>query len=116
MTATPDLTRPVRLPRRSRQGVVLGMDGWQLTFIAASAVVILISVNRFGPPGLLYAAPIYLALGATAITSIHGISAPRMAGLWVLKRVRHTMVNRPDFRSYREPCPAVAGWPDSWSA
>lgn len=25
-------------------------------------------------------------------------------------------VNRPDFRSYREPCPAGAGWLDSWSA
>lgn len=91
MTATPDLTRPVRLPRRSRQGVVLGMDGWQLAFIAAAAIVILISVNRFGPPGLLYAAPIYLVLGATALTTIHGISAPRMAGLWVLKRVRHSV-------------------------
>ena len=25
-------------------------------------------------------------------------------------------LNRPDFRSYREACPAGAGWPDSWSA
>lgn len=25
-------------------------------------------------------------------------------------------MNRPDFRSYREPCPAGAGWPDSRSA
>lgn len=26
------------------------------------------------------------------------------------------VLNRPDFRSYREPCPARAGWADSWSA
>ena len=89
MTTTTDHARPVRLPRRSRQGVVLGMDPWQLAFIAASAIVILIAVNRFGPPGLLYAAPIYLILGATALTTIHGISAPRMGGLWVMKQVRH---------------------------
>lgn len=107
MTATPDLTRPVRLPRRSRQGVVLGMDGWQLAFIAAAAVVILISVNRFGPPGLLYAAPIYLLLGVTALTTIHGISAPRMAGLWTLKRVRHAM--GATTQVYRPEKPRLAG-------
>ena len=28
----------------------------------------------------------------------------------------HRALNRPDFRSYREPCPAGAGWPDSWPA
>lgn len=91
MTSIPDLSRPVRLPRRSRQGVVLGMDPWQLGFIAAAGIVILIAVNRFGPLGLLYSAPIYLILGGTAMTTIHGISAPRMAGLWVLKQTRHAM-------------------------
>jgi hypothetical protein len=91
MTSTSDFSRPVRLPRRSRQGVVLGMDPWQLGFLAAAGIVILIGVNRFGPLGLLYAAPIYLALGGTAMTTIHGISAPRMAGLWMLKRIRHLL-------------------------
>jgi hypothetical protein len=89
MTTTPDLTRPVRLPRRSRQGIVMGMDGWQLTFLAVAAVTVLVAVNRFGPPGLLYAAPIYLALGGTAVATIHGISAPRMGGLWMMKQIRH---------------------------
>ncbi|TQK17740.1 hypothetical protein FBY40_0217 [Microbacterium sp. SLBN-154] len=91
MTSTSDLTRPVRLPRRSRQGVVLGMDPWQLAFIAAAGVVILISVNRFGPLGLLWMAPLYLVLGATALMTVHGISAPRMAGTWAMKQVRHAM-------------------------
>ncbi|WP_439593804.1 SCO6880 family protein [Microbacterium sp.] len=91
MTVSNDVSRPVRLPRRSRQGVVMGMDGWQLGFVAAAALVLLIGVNRFGPAGLLYAAPFYLALGVTALTSIHGISTPRMAGLWVMKQVRHAM-------------------------
>ncbi|MFB8385587.1 SCO6880 family protein [Microbacterium sp. NPDC055910] len=88
MSAAMDQSRPVRLPRRSRQGVVMGMDGWQLAFVAAAALILLIGINRFGPPGLLYAAPLYLAFGITALTSIHGISTPRMAGLWVMKQVR----------------------------
>jgi hypothetical protein len=91
MTSSPDLSRPVRLPRRSRQGVVLGMDPWQLAFIAAAGVVILISVNRLGPLGLLWTSPLYLVLGATALMTVHGISAPRMAGVWAMKQVRHAM-------------------------
>ncbi|MFB9657054.1 hypothetical protein, partial [Microbacterium imperiale] len=54
MTESTEYARPVRLPRRSRQGVVMGMDPWQLTFITTAAVALLIFVNRFGPLGLLY--------------------------------------------------------------
>lgn len=89
MTDSTEYARPVRLPRRSRQGVVMGMDPWQLTFITAAAVALLIFVNRFGPLGLLYGAPIYLAFGITALTTIRGMSTPRMAGLWLMKQIRH---------------------------
>lgn len=89
MTSASDSSRPVRLPGRSRQGIVLGMDGWQLTFVAAAAVVVLVFVNRFGPVGLLYASPIYLSLGISAVVTIHGMSAPKMAGLWLMKQFRH---------------------------
>ena len=88
---TQDLSRPVRLPRRSRQGVVMGMDPWQLTCVTVAAVVVLIAVNRFGPPGLLYAVPLYLPVGAFAFVTVHGDSAPRQVGLWLMKQVRHTM-------------------------
>ncbi|WP_292836797.1 SCO6880 family protein [Microbacterium sp.] len=88
MTATPEYARPVRLTRRSRQGVVMGMDPWQLAFLTTSALILLVFVNRFGPLGLLYGAPLYLGFGVTALTSIHGVSAPRMAGLWLMKQVR----------------------------
>src|SRR5690606_33412110 len=91
MTSTSDLSRPVRLPRRSRQGVVMGMDGVQPAVAAAAGSVGLICINRFGPPGLLYGAPLYLLLGVTALTSIHGVSTPRMAGLWLMKQTRHAM-------------------------
>jgi len=83
-----DPARPVRLPHRSRQGIVLGLDGPQLVFLTAAALVVLIGVNRFGPTGLLYSAPLYLPLGVVALVSVHGLSAPRMAGLWLSKQVR----------------------------
>jgi hypothetical protein len=84
-----DPARPVRLPHRSRQGIVLGLDGWQLIFLGTAAAVLLIGVNRFGPPGLLYTAPLYLGLGATALLTVHGLSAPQLLGLWLSKQVRH---------------------------
>lgn len=89
MTVPSEYARPVRLPRRSRQGVVMGMDPWQLTFLTTAALILLMFVNRFGPLGLLYGAPLYLLFGVTALTSIQGISTPRMAGLWLMKHVRH---------------------------
>ncbi|MCG7417495.1 hypothetical protein MHY30_08300 [Microbacterium sp. ACRRU] len=107
MTATPDYARPVRLPRRSRQGVVMGMDPWQLAFVSAAALVLLIFVNRFGPLGLLYGAPLYLALGITALTSIHGVSTPRMAGLWLMKQLRHA--NGATTEKFRPERPRLTG-------
>jgi len=35
MTTTPDYAHPVRPPRKSIQGVVMGTDPWQLTLVAA---------------------------------------------------------------------------------
>ncbi|MAO81921.1 MAG: hypothetical protein CMH82_14930 [Nocardioides sp.] len=67
------------------------MDGWQLTCLTLAAIVVLIGVNRFGPPGLLYAAPFYLPVGVFALVTIHGDSAPRQAGLWLMKQLRHMM-------------------------
>lgn len=99
--STADLERPVRLPTRSRQGVVMGLDGWQLTFLVAAGVLLLIGVNRFGPLGLVYAAPLYLPITVIALMTIHGISAPRMGGLWLMKQLRHangatTQLYRPE--------------------
>lgn len=90
-THTPaDPARPVRLPHRSRQGIVLGLDGWQLVFLAAAAGVILIGVNGFGPLGLLYTAPLFAPVTVAALVTVHGLSAPRMLSRWLSKKIRHT--------------------------
>lgn len=107
MMTTPDAARPVRLPRRSRQGVVMGMDSWQLACVTFAAIVVLIAVNRFGPPGLLYGGPLYLPVGAFAFVTVHGDSAPRQVGLWLMKQLRHiTGATRHVFRPER---PHLAG-------
>ena len=107
MTATPEYARPVRLPRRSRQGVVMGLDPWQLAFLTIAALILLVFVNRFGPLGLLYGAPLYLGFGVTALTSIHGISTPRMAGLWLMKQLRHA--GGATTHTFRPERPQLAG-------
>lgn len=88
MSTTDEVARPVRLPRRSRQGVVLGLDGWQVTFLVLAGAALLAGVIRLGPVGLLIAAPVYLPMGAVALVTVHGLSAPKMVGLWLAKQLR----------------------------
>lgn len=107
-TTTPsDAARPVRLPHRSRQGIVLGLDGFQLVFLSASAAVVLIGVSRFGPPGLLFAAPVFVPLAVVALVQVQHISAPRMLGLWLSKQVRH--IFGATTHRYRPESPRLAG-------
>jgi hypothetical protein len=102
-----DATRPVRLPRRSGQGIVMGLDGWQVATLATAGAVLWIFVNRFGPAGLLYSAPLYLGLGVAAVTSIHGVTTPRMVALWTMKRVRQAA--GATTQTYRPERPRLAG-------
>lgn len=88
MNAIEDPARPVRLPRRSRQGIVLGLDGWQVLCLIIAAAVLLSAVLRLGPLGLVVAAPVYLPLGIAAVITVQGFSAPKMTGLWLQKHGR----------------------------
>jgi len=85
----------------------MGLDGWQTVFLAAAALILLIFVNKFGPPGLLYGAPLYLGVGITALTSIQGISTPRMAGLWLTKHLRRAV--GATTQTFRPEQPRLAG-------
>src|SRR5690606_38564010 len=50
---------------------------------------------------------LYLALGVSAVVTIHGMSAPRMAGLWLMKQLRHTMGATK--QTYRPERPQLVG-------
>ncbi|KHK98839.1 hypothetical protein LK09_08170 [Microbacterium mangrovi] len=91
MSTNDESMRPVRLPRRSRQGVVMGLDGWQVLCLIIAGFVMLTAVLRLGPLGFLVAAPIYLPFGITALITVQGFSAPRMLALWVSKQIRHAV-------------------------
>lgn len=89
MTMTPqELETPVYLAGRSRQGFVLGLDVWQFGTLVVAAAILLAFVGQLGPIGLLAAAPLYLPLGVGALITVHGMSAPRMAGLWLMRKAR----------------------------
>lgn len=105
--STQDFARPVRLPRRSGQGIVMGLDGWQVATLALAGAALWVAVNRFGPLGLLYSAPVYLGLGAAAVTTIHGVSTPRMVALWMMKQIRHGAGATK--QSYRPERPVLQG-------
>tara|TARA_R100000365_G_C2748652_1_gene80995 strand:- start:1906 stop:3399 length:1494 start_codon:yes stop_codon:yes gene_type:complete len=91
MSTSDNIVRPVRLSRRSRQGIVLGLDGWQLSSLLAAFTCLFVALNQFGMPGVLYALPVVVPLAVAGVISIHGLSCPKIAGLWVLKHARHAI-------------------------
>ena len=100
-------TRPVRLSRRSTQGVIVGLDVWASSTIAVSAGIAIVSTLRYGIAGLLVSALLWVPLGVSAFIPIQGMTMPKMAVLWMSKQVRHaTGGTRTRFRPER---PLLAG-------
>lgn len=83
--------KPVRLPARSRQGVLLSFDGVQLGTLLGAVCVLWVAVSAMGPLGLVAAAPIAVPIAAAAIFHVHGFPIPTMIGFWLMKKVRTAM-------------------------
>lgn len=83
-----DIARPIRLPARSSQGIVLGLDLWQVMCLLAAAGIVLLAVQVGGPLGVLVAAPVFLPLGLIAVVRRHGMSLPRWLGVLFNKKAR----------------------------
>lgn len=81
-----DIARPVRLPAKSTQGIVLGLDPWQVTSLLIAAGIVLIVVQQFGPLGLAFGAPLYIPFAVGAVVRKHGMSLPR----WTAVRFNYT--------------------------
>lgn len=85
------IEKPVRLPTRSRQGVLLSLDGLQVGTLLTAAGILYLAVTMFGVPGILYGSPFALPLAASAVVRVHGFSAPKMMGIWMMKKLRTMM-------------------------
>ncbi len=93
-----EIARPVRLPARSSQGIVLGLDPWQVTSLLIAAGIVLIAVQQFGPLGLVFSAPLYLTFGAGAVIRKNGMSLPR----WQAVSLNHAMRTHPWVHANKE--------------
>lgn len=80
--------KPVRLPARSRQGMLLSLDGVQVATLLVAAGILWVSVVGLGPLGLLASTPIAIPLAVSAVITIHGFPVPTMIGHWLMKKMR----------------------------
>lgn len=84
--------KPVRLPARSRQGMLLSLDGVQVATLLAAVVILWAAVSSpLGPLGLLVAAPVAVPVALAAVFRMHGFPVPTMIGLWLMKKIRTAM-------------------------
>lgn len=83
-----DVSHPVRLASRSSQGIVLGLMPSQMFVLITAGVITLIAAMGYGIPGLVGSMIFAVPAFAFAVKRIHGIPAPRMAGLWMMKKMR----------------------------
>src|SRR5690606_20548746 len=83
--------KPVRLPARSRQGMLLSLDGVQVATLLAAVGILWLSVSALGPLGLLASTPVAVPVALAAVVRIHGFPVPTMIGFWRMKKVRTAM-------------------------
>jgi hypothetical protein len=82
------IEKPVRLPARSRQGMLLSLDGVQVATLGAAIGILWLAVSAGGPLGLVFASPFAVPIAAFALIRVHGFPAPTMFGFWLVKKIR----------------------------
>lgn len=85
------IEKPVRLPARSRQGMLLSLDGVQVATLLTAVGILWLSVSALGPLGLLASTPIAVPVALAAVIRTHGFPVPTMIGLWLMKKTRTAM-------------------------
>ena len=85
------IEKPVRLPARSRQGMLLSLDGMQVGTLLTAAGILWLAVVALGPLGLLLGAPAAVPVALAAVLRVHGFPVPTMIGLWLMKKTRTIM-------------------------
>ncbi|MEV8025967.1 SCO6880 family protein [Microbacterium sp. NPDC080220] len=90
-TIDKDIARPATLPARSSQGVVLGLDPWQVSTLLLAGAVLLISVQVYGPVGVISGGLIGVALAVASVVRYRGMSLPRWGAVWMNKKMRDAL-------------------------
>ncbi|MGC0371299.1 SCO6880 family protein [Microbacterium sp. SLBN-111] len=107
MTTAQNEETPVLLSRRSSQGIVLGLDKAQAFCAVLALVCVGLGAVRGFPFGLLVGLVAAVPFVGAAVWPHNGYSAPRKAGLWLSKQVRHATGGTR--HTFRPEAPKVAG-------
>lgn len=99
--------RPIRLARKNTQGIIAGLDMWNLVTLALSAGIAIVAINRWGFPGFLWAMPLWLVLALGGLAQYHGVAFPRIAVLWLSLHVRRRLGGTST--RFRPERPQIAG-------
>ena len=88
MSSTTVAPLKVRFARRSTQGLILGLDGWNLGSLAIGAGIFLAMLYRVGIVGVLATAPLWGAFAILGLIRPAGMSGLRFVALWAGLQLR----------------------------
>lgn len=90
MTSTTDAESTVRFARRSTQGIILGLDAWNLTSLAIGIAFALSMQYRIGPLATLATTPVWVPFIVLGIIRPRGMAGLRFVALWASLQLRAT--------------------------
>lgn len=108
--------RPVRLSRRSSQGIFIGLDVWASASIVIAMAVAILATLHDGFLGFAVSALIWAPLAIAAFVPVQGMPASKMAMLWMMKQARSVVGGtRTRFRPERPRVAATLNLPGKFS-
>jgi hypothetical protein len=116
MTTPAVYDRPVRLSRRSSQGIFIGLDVWASSSIVIAIAIAILASFRDGFPGFAISSIVWAPLAIAAFIPVQGMPAAKMAALWLAKQLRATVGGtRTRFRPERPRVAATLNLPGKFA-
>jgi hypothetical protein len=81
----------VRLYRRSEQGIIGGLNGWQVASLAIAGAVLWLSLVRWGIPGAVISMVLALPIAAAGLVPFNGMPLSRYGYVWLSLLARRKM-------------------------
>jgi hypothetical protein len=116
ISSTQQYDRPVRLSRRSSQGIFIGLDVWASVSLVIAIAIAIVSTLREGFVGFAVSAILWAPLAIAAFIPVQGMPAAKMAVLWLSKQFRSAVGGtRTRFRPERPLVAATLNLPGKFS-